>query len=97
MDLYDIYEKLFPDMPEDEFYKLPSPRDILYAYDSDNPPFPVVDYWGESKRNVVIKVQDTLVHLSAGYNGEWGLDDNYNVEIVEAVRVQRTVIEYRSK
>lgn len=29
MDLYDIYDKLFPDMPEEEYWELPSPMSIL--------------------------------------------------------------------
>lgn len=97
MDLYDIYDKLFPDMSEEEFHKLPSPMSILEEASWDeNQRFNIV-YLDKSgyTHTVVINVQDTLIRISDRYNGEWGYDYNPEVTIVEAVEVTRT--EYRAK
>ena len=39
MDLYDIYEELFPDISEEELYNLPSPTSILRG---EWCPFPII-------------------------------------------------------
>ncbi len=106
MDLYDIYDKLFPDMSEEEFHKLPSPISILQEADWDSDcacRFPVVYLNKDGPiHTVVINVQSTgssttLIKITDSYNSEWGYSYNPEVTIVEAVEVQRTVIEYRAK
>ncbi|WOL31514.1 hypothetical protein [Microcoleus phage My-WqHQDG] len=107
MDLYDIYNNLFPDISEEEYYKLPSPVTILEEAGWDGGcqshtirsiEFSVVylDKAGP-RHTVVINVQGTLIRISDWYNDEWGYDCNPEVTIVEAVERQVTITEYRAK
>lgn len=93
MDLYSIYEKLFPDISEEELYKLPSPTSILR---DEWCPFPIIYLDKDGPiHTVVIRapgVQDTLIRIRDGYHSEYGYDYNPEVAIVEAV--ERKVIEY---
>jgi hypothetical protein len=97
MDLYSIYEELFPDMPEEEFYKLPGPTSILMTegYGLDWAEVVYLDK-GSNIHTIVIKVEahhrPLLIRIRDGYHSELGYDYNPEVEIVEAV--VRKVIEY---
>ena len=100
MDLYSIYEELFPDMPEEEFYKLPGPTSILALADSEGYglDWAEVVYLdkGSNIHTIVIKVEapcrPLLIRIRDGYHSKLGYDYNPEVEIVEAV--ERKVIEY---
>lgn len=97
MDLYSIYEELFPDMPEEEFYKLPGPISILEAEGCDIDWAEVVHLDKDRHvHTIVIKVEapcrPLLIRIRDEYHSELGYDYNPEVEIVEAV--ERKIIEY---
>ena len=91
-DLYNYYERLLPSMADADFDNLPSPRQILEeaCYDLNNIPafvgtIPIIDAGVEhngQNRYVVVQLGSEHVKISASYDGEYGLDYNYDVSIV---------------
>ena len=83
-------------MDDSDFDKLPSPRQILEAAhdnDVDNVGVvPIIATGREHSSNyfVVIKLGSVYVKISCAYDGEYGFDYDYNVQIVEQrVSVQK--------
>lgn len=92
-DLYNYYDRFLPSMNDSEFDNLPSPRVLLeatdYFYHQHEPSFvdsiPIIDAGVEhngQNRYVVVQLGSEHVKISASYDGEYGLDYNYDVSIV---------------
>jgi hypothetical protein len=88
-DFYALYEQLLPPMTDSDFDALPSPRQILEAAhigDVDNVGvIPIIATGREYSSNyyVVIKLGAKYVKISCAYDGEYGFDYDYAVQIVE--------------